>query len=343
MTREQQKRILIAGGSGFLGANLARMLLKEGHTVICLDNFSSGKRSNLAGIASPDRLQIIDHDVADPLSLSVDQIFNMACVASPVQYQEDPLQTLRTSTVGTANLLQLAIANNARMFQASTSEVYGNPHVHPQNEDYFGNVNPIGPRACYDEGKRCAETLCMDYHRMHGAKVKIARIFNTYGPYMHPQDGRVVSNFIVQALQNKPITVYGDGSQTRSFCYADDLLEGILTLMRAPLSIMGPINIGNPDEFTVLELATQVIEMTGSRSKIVFEPLPQDDPVKRRPDITRAKTLLDWTPKVKLSEGLVRTIEYFEAVLREEKIESAVSETVRPVGRQVSKSEGVSI
>lgn len=341
MTREQQKRVLIAGGSGFLGANLARILLAEGHKVICLDNFSSGRRSNLAGLASPERLQIIDHDVADPISLAVDEIFNMACVASPIQYQEDPLQTLRTSTVGTANLLQMAVANDALMFQASTSEVYGNPHEHPQTEDYFGNVNPIGPRACYDEGKRCAETLCMDYHRARNVKVKIARIFNTYGPYMHPDDGRVVSNFIVQALQNKPITVYGDGSQTRSFCYVDDLLKGILALMRAPLSIVGPINIGNPDEFTVLELATQVIEMTGSRSKIVFEPLPQDDPVKRRPDITRAKELLDWAPKVKLREGLARTIEYFDGVLKEEELESlAVRSSVRPSTRKVGKSEG---
>lgn len=315
MANSKQKRILVAGGAGFLGINLCRDLLQEGHEVICVDNFSSGSRSNLELLSPFKRLSVLDHDIGEPLSAAVDEIYNLACVASPIRYQEDPIHTLRTSTDGIANLLQLAKVNRARIFQASTSEVYGNPHVHPQTEDYFGNVNPIGPRACYDEGKRCAETLCMDFHRVHRVNIKVARIFNTYGPYMQPQDGRVVSNFIVQALLGEPLTINGDGSQTRSFCYVDDLLVGIRALMDSPRAVIGPVNLGNPGEFTVLELAEQVLELTRSSSKIVFTALPKDDPVKRCPDISRAKRLLKWQPRVQLREGLERTIEYFDSLL----------------------------
>lgn len=313
-----QKRILVAGGAGFLGVHLCRNLLEEGHEVICLDNFSSGSRDNLRHLASFPGFSYIEQDVSDPVSLRVDEIYNMACVASPIQYQGDPLQTMRTSTTGLVNLLTLARANNARIFQASTSEVYGNPHVHPQREDYHGNVNSVGPRACYDEGKRCAEALCMDYFRLHRVQVKIARIFNTYGPYMQPNDGRVVSNFIVQALLNKPLTIYGDGSQTRSFCYVDDLIQGIRALMKSPKAVVGPINLGNPGEFTVSELAHKVIGLTGSSSTVIYKQLPKDDPVKRRPDITRASQLLGWEPTVELEEGLKRTIAYFRRALRGE-------------------------
>lgn len=316
MTQANEKRILVAGGGGFLGINLCRSLLEEGHTVICLDNFSSGSKLNLDQLASFKRFSVLEQDVSDPISINVDEIYNMACVASPIQYQIDPLQTLRTSTEGIANLLKLAIAKRARIFQSSTSEVYGDPHTHPQREDYFGNVNPIGPRACYDEGKRCAETLCMDYHRIHKVDVKIGRIFNTYGPFMQPRDGRVVSNFIVQALLNKPITIYGDGSQTRSFCYVDDLITGIKLFMQSPRTVVGPINLGNPDEFTVKELAEKVIALTGSSSKIEYLPLPQDDPTKRRPDIDRAKRLLNWEPRINLDQGLIKTVDYFEKALR---------------------------
>ncbi len=317
MTGSTQHRILVAGGGGFLGSNLCRNLLEEGHKVICLDNFSSGSRRNLEPLSRFHNFSVIEQDVCDPVSVDVDEIYNLACVASPPQYQEDPLQTLRTSVEGTGNLLKLAQAKRARLLQASTSEVYGNPHSHPQSEDYFGNVNPIGPRACYDEGKRCAETLCMDYHRVHRVDIKIVRIFNTYGPCMQPQDGRVVSNFIVQALLNRPITIYGDGSQTRSFCYVDDLILGLRRLMASPRAVVGPVNLGNPGEFTVLELATQVIRMTGSSSSIVYQPLPKDDPVKRQPDISRAKRLLDWEPRVNLEQGLGCTIDYFEQLLNE--------------------------
>lgn len=313
----KNRRILVAGGGGFLGINLCLNLLEEGHEIICLDNFSSGDRDSIENLYAFDNFSVIEQDVTDPISLNVDEIYNLACVASPVQYQADPLQTLRTSTEGIGNLLNLAIAKKARIFQSSTSEVYGNPHVHPQREDYFGNVNPVGPRACYDEGKRCAETLCMDYHRIHQIDVKIARIFNTYGPYMQPHDGRVVSNFIVQALLNRPITIYGDGTQTRSFCYVDDLIRGMRALMSSPRTVVGPINLGNPGEFTVLELAEKVIALTDSSSKIEFRPLPQDDPAKRRPDIERAKRLLNWEPRVNLEDGLVRTIEYFDDLLRD--------------------------
>lgn len=291
-------------------------LLKEGHDVTVLDNFSSGRKANLEHLADLGHFRVLEQDVADPIDLKVDEIYNMACVASPAQYQEDPLQTLRTSTEGIGNLLTLARRSRARILQSSTSEVYGNPIVHPQTEDYFGNVNPIGPRACYDEGKRCAETLCMDFHRTYGVDVKIARIFNTYGPFMQPHDGRVVSNFIVQALLNRPITIYGDGNQTRSFCYVDDLIGGLRALMAAPRHVAGPINLGNPNEFTVFELAQKIIALVGSSSSVVFQPLPKDDPCKRRPDIGRAKQLLNWEPKVALEEGLIRTIAYFETVLQ---------------------------
>lgn len=283
--------------------------------MIALDNFSSGSRSNLDHLYDMGKFRAIEHDVTDPIDIEVDEIYNMACVASPVQYQEDPLQTLRTSTEGTNNLLKLAQRYRIRILQCSTSEVYGNPSVHPQSEDYCGNVNPIGPRACYDEGKRCAETLCMDYHRMYGLQVKIARIFNTYGPFMQPHDGRVVSNFIVQALLNQPITIYGDGSQTRSFCYVDDLITGLRALMASPRHVVGPVNLGNPGEYTVLELAEKIIAMTGSSSSLVFHPLPKDDPIKRKPDIGRANRLLEWEPRVPLEDGLARTISYFDGLL----------------------------
>ncbi len=323
MKHALRKRILVAGGGGFLGINLCKNLLEEGHEVICLDNFSSGSKSNLELVSSFRNFTLLEQDVTEPVNVNVDEIYNMACVASPVQYQADPLQTIRTSTEGINNLLKLAVAKKARIFQSSTSEIYGNPYVHPQREDYFGNVNPIGPRACYDEGKRCAETLCMDYHRMFNVEVKIARIFNTYGPYMQPNDGRVVSNFIVQALMNRPITIYGDGSQTRSFCYVDDMIAGIKALMKTPETAVGPVNIGNPVEFTVLELATKVIEMTDSSSRIQFYPLPQDDPIKRRPDITRAKRLMNWEPRVELDQGLKKTIQYFEQLLHNDALIAA--------------------
>lgn len=324
MTPAKQKKILVAGGLGFLGTNLCKVLLEEGHEVIALDNFSSGSRENAEYLLviekmSRGKLRIFEQDVTDSVGLtqlSMDEIYNMACVASPAQYQEDPLQTLRTSTEGINNLLKIAMQRSIKILQSSTSEVYGNPHIHPQTEDYFGNVNPVGPRACYDEGKRCAETLCMDYHRMYGLEVKISRIFNTYGPFMQPHDGRVVSNFIVQALLNQPITVYGDGSQTRSFCYVDDLIAGLRALMDSPRPVVGPVNIGNPDEYTVVELAEKIIALTGSSSELIFEPLPKDDPTKRRPDIDRAKRLLNWEPKVRLEAGLRRTIEYFDRLLQ---------------------------
>lgn len=316
MAGAKQKRILVAGGGGFLGTHLCRLLLEQGHEVFCVDNFSSGSRHNLEYLEDFDRFSVLEHDVTEALSMSsVDEIYNLACVASPVQYQQDPIHALHTSAHGVNNLLQLALQNNARIFQASTSEIYGNPLTHPQTEDYFGNVNTTGPRACYDEGKRYAETLCMDYQRVHRVDVKIARIFNTYGPLMQPEDGRVVSNFIVQALLNRPLTINGDGSQTRSFCYVDDLISGIRALMASPRAVTGPINIGNPGEFTMLELADLVLELTGSSSKLVFNGLPKDDPVKRCPDISRAKRLLGWEPRVSLREGLEKTISYFDHLL----------------------------
>ncbi|QJR80583.1 SDR family oxidoreductase [Alteromonas pelagimontana] len=320
-----KKRVLIAGGAGFIGTNLSHRLLRDGYKVFCVDNFSSGTKANLS---SHENFFLLEQDVAQPIDIDVDWIFNLACCASPVQYQADPLQTIRTNTLGVANLLTLARNCNATLLQASTSEVYGNPSVHPQTEDYFGNVNPIGPRACYDEGKRCAEATCMDFHRTYGTPVKIARIFNTYGPGMQPDDGRVISNFIVQALKNEPITVYGDGSQTRSFCFVDDLVEGLLALMFSPSDFVGPVNLGNPGEFTVEELAHQVIAMTGSTSEIVYHPLPTDDPVRRKPDINRAKEALGWKPRIPLEKGLKSTISYFDDLLA---VKSAVRRDEEPV------------
>lgn len=325
MTGAAGKRILVAGGGGFLGTHLCRYLLEAGHQVICLDNFSSGRRQNLDQLAEFQQFSCMEHDVAEPLDLdAVDEIYNVACVASPVQYQQHPISALRTSAIGVDNLLQLARRFDARIFQASTSEVYGDPLIHPQHEDYYGNVNPVGPRACYDEGKRYAESLCMDYHRVYGLDVRIARIFNTYGPYMQVDDGRVVSNFIVQALLNQPITINGDGQQTRSFCYVDDMMRGIVSLMAATPPLSKPINLGNPNEMSVLELAHLVLALTGSRSTISFRGLPVDDPTRRQPDISRARRVLKWEPKVALEDGLRKTIDYFDDLLMKGRMETAV-------------------
>jgi UDP-glucuronate decarboxylase len=306
-----RNRVLVTGGAGFLGSHLIDRLLERGDEVLCADNFFTGTRGNIGHLLGHQRFELIRHDVTFPLYVEVDQIYNLACPASPVHYQHDPVQTTKTSVHGAINMLGLAKRLGARILQASTSEVYGDPAVHPQTEDYWGNVNPIGPRSCYDEGKRCAETLFFDYHRQHGLEIKVARIFNTYGPRMHPADGRVVSNFIVQALNGDPITIYGDGGQSRSFCYVDDLVRGLIVLMDSPGDFTGPVNLGNPVEFTIRELAEQVIAQTGSRSQLVSEPLPADDPRQRQPDITLAKTKLDWTPEVALAQGLERTIAYF--------------------------------
>jgi UDP-glucuronate decarboxylase len=312
-----RRRVLVTGGAGFLGSFLCERLLADGHDVLCVDNYFTGSRDNILHLLDNPRFEVIRHDVTFPLYVEVDEIYNLACPASPIHYQFDPVQTVKTSVHGAINMLGLAKRTKAKIFQASTSEVYGDPTVHPQTEAYWGNVNPIGPRACYDEGKRCAETLFFDYHRQFRLNIRVARIFNTYGPRMHPRDGRVVSNFIIQALQNQPITIYGDGSQTRSFCYVDDLIEGFVRLMEAPDDVTGPVNLGNPGEFTIRELAEIIVEMTGSRSEIVSRPLPQDDPMQRRPDITRARQVLGWEPKVPLRDGLSRTIAYFDALLRE--------------------------
>ncbi|MBP2294392.1 UDP-glucuronic acid decarboxylase family protein [Azospirillum rugosum] len=309
--RSYNRRVLVTGGAGFLGSHLCERLLARGDEVVCADNYFTGSRSNITHLLGNPHFEAIRHDVTFPLYVEVDEIYNLACPASPVHYQHDPVQTTKTSVHGAINMLGLAKRLNARILQASTSEVYGDPVVHPQPEEYWGNVNPIGPRSCYDEGKRCAETLFFDYHRQHRLAIKVMRIFNTYGPRMHPNDGRVVSNFIMQALRGEPITVYGDGAQTRSFCYVDDLIDGMVRLMDSDPAITGPINIGNPGEFTMLELAEQVIALTGSRSAIEHRPLPQDDPRQRRPDITKAKALLDWEPTVPLREGLARTIADF--------------------------------
>ena len=311
----ERKTILITGGAGFLGSHLSDRLIADGHDVICLDNFFTGSKSNIEHLIGHPRFELVRHDVTFPLYIEVDEIFNLACPASPIHYQHDPVQTTKTSVHGAINMLGLAKRLKAKIFQASTSEVYGDPSVHPQPESYWGNVNPIGPRSCYDEGKRCAETLFFDYHRQHGLEIKVARIFNTYGPRMHPNDGRVVSNFVVQALKAEPITIYGDGRQTRSFCYCDDLIEGFVRLMNTPSQVTGPVNLGNPGEFTMLELAQTVIELTGSKSKLVHMPLPQDDPKQRRPDITLAAKELHWQPKVQLREGLVETINYFDKIV----------------------------
>jgi UDP-glucuronate decarboxylase len=308
---------LVTGGAGFLGSHLCDLLLAQGRTVICLDNFFTGSRNNVTHLLSHPRFELIRHDVTFPIYLEVDEIYNLACAASPVHYQFDPVQTTKSSVHGAINMLGLAKRTRARILQASTSEVYGDPEVHPQREDYWGKVNPIGPRACYDEGKRCAETLFFDYHRQHALGIKVARIFNTYGPRMHPSDGRVVSNFIVQALRGQDITVYGNGSQTRSFCYVTDLVDALLRLMSTPPGFTGPVNLGNPREFTILELAEKVLRMTESRSKIVYQPLPPDDPVQRQPDIALARSTLSWEPRVALEDGLRETIDYFKRTLRD--------------------------
>lgn len=314
-----RKRIMVTGGAGFLGSHLCERLLAEGHEVMCVDNYFTGRKANVAHLLGNPYFELLRHDVTFPLYVEVDEIYNLACPASPIHYQYDPVQTTKTSVHGAINMLGLAKRVRAKIFQASTSEVYGDPDVHPQPESYRGNVNPIGPRACYDEGKRCAETLFFDYYRQHKLRIKVARIFNTYGPRMHPNDGRVVSNFIVQALNGEPITIYGKGQQTRSFCYVDDLIEGFLRLMGTPDTITGPINLGNPGEFTIRELAEKVIDMTGSRSKLVHRPLPADDPMQRQPDITLARKVLGWEPKIRLEEGLKKTIAYFDKLLSEDK------------------------
>jgi UDP-glucuronate decarboxylase len=311
-----EPRVLVTGGAGFIGSHLCERLLERGQDVLCVDNFYTGRRHNVHQLLSNPRFELMRHDVCFPLYVEVDQIFNLACPASPIHYQFDPVQTTKTSVHGAINVLGLAKRVKAKILQASTSEIYGDPAVHPQAEDYWGNVNPIGLRSCYDEGKRCAETLFFDYRRQHRLPIKVARIFNTYGPRMHPNDGRVVSNFIVQALRNQDITVYGDGTQTRSFCYVDDLVEGLICLMNTSDDFTGPINLGNPVEFTIRELAELTIALTGSSSKIVHQPLPADDPRQRCPDITRARELLGWVPRIRLQEGLAKTIHYFESSLR---------------------------
>ncbi len=312
-----QKRVLVTGGAGFIGSHLCARLIEQGHSVLCVDNFFTGTRANLGPLLDNSDFELMRHDVTFPLYVEVDEIYNLACPASPVHYQFDPVQTTKTSVIGAVNMLGLAKRLRVPILQASTSEVYGDPSVHPQFEGYWGNVNPIGPRSCYDEGKRCAETLFFDYFRQHNLAIKVIRIFNTYGPHMHPRDGRVVSNFIVQALRGEDITIYGDGNQTRSFCYVDDLVAGMMAMMATPDSVTGPVNLGNPGEFTMLELAQLVIELTGSKASLQFQPLPQDDPKQRRPDTARARELLDWQAQVPLRDGLVKTIEYFRSVVPE--------------------------
>ena len=316
MTNLLGRRILVTGGAGFLGSHQCAKLIAAGHEVLCVDNFYTGRRTNLAPLLQHPALEVMRHDICFPLYVEVDEIYNLACPASPVHYQFDPVQTTKTSVHGSINMLGLAKRIKAKILQASTSEVYGDPQVHPQPETYWGHVNPVGLRSCYDEGKRCAETLFFDYYRQHQLRIKVARIFNTYGPHMHPQDGRVISNFIVQALRGEALTVYGNGKQTRSFCYVDDLVDGLIALMQSPDEVVGPVNIGNPGEYTVLELAEMVLKLTGGRSKIVFKPLPQDDPTQRQPDIAVAKSTLGWEPKVPLLEGLERTIAYFKTLLQ---------------------------
>jgi len=310
-----RKKILVTGGAGFVGSHLCERLLNEGNEVYCLDNFFTGQKQNIVHLLNNPYFELIRHDVINPFLIEVDEIYNLACPASPIHYQYNPIKTIKTSVMGAINMLGLAKRVNAKILQASTSEVYGNPLVHPQPESYWGNVNPIGERSCYDEGKRAAETLFSDYHKQNNVKIKIIRIFNTYGPKMHPNDGRVVSNFIVQALKNEDITVYGEGNQTRSFQYVDDLVEGMIRMMGSPESFTGPVNIGNPHEFTILELAEKVIKLTGSKSKIIYQPLPSDDPMMRKPDISLAEKELDWKPNIKLDEGLVKTIAFFKTII----------------------------
>jgi UDP-glucuronate decarboxylase len=309
------KRVMVTGGAGFLGSHLCERLLRDGQSVLCVDNFYTGSKDNVVHLMGIPHFELMRHDVTFPLYVEVDEIYNLACPASPVHYQSDPVQTTKTSVHGAINMLGLAKRVKAKILQASTSEVYGDPQVHPQTESYWGHVNPIGIRSCYDEGKRCAETLFFDYNRQHKLRIKVMRIFNTYGPRMHPNDGRVVSNFIVQSLKNEPVTIFGDGSQTRSFCYVDDLIEAMVRLMDTPDEFTGPVNCGNPGEFTMLELAKKTIELAGSKSEIVFRPLPSDDPKQRQPDISLARKILKWGPKVQLAEGLGRTIEYFKTLL----------------------------
>jgi len=309
-------RILVTGGAGFLGSHLCERLLNDGHEVLCVDNFFTGRRANIAHLLNNPYFEVMRHDICFPLYIEADEIYNLACPASPIHYQFDPVQTVKTAVHGAINMLGLAKRLKIKIFQASTSEVYGDPAVHPQPESYWGNVNPVGVRSCYDEGKRCAETLFFDYHRQHKLKIKVARIFNTYGPRMHPNDGRVVSNFIMQALRGEDLTVFGDGSQTRSFCYVDDMIEGFIKFMDSPDDFTGPVNLGNPAEFSILQLAEKVIELTGSKSKIVFKPLPPDDPAQRQPDITLAKEKLNWQLIVPLEDGLKKTVEYFKGVKR---------------------------
>jgi UDP-glucuronate decarboxylase len=315
MKNISSKRVLITGGSGFLGSHLCERLLDEGHEVLCVDNFYTGRRANIAHLLNRPYLEVLRHDICFPLYVEVDEIYNLACPASPIHYQFDPVQTTKTSVHGSINMLGLAKRVKAKILQASTSEVYGDPTIHPQPETYWGNVNPIGLRSCYDEGKRCAETLFFDYHRQHKLKIKVARIFNTYGPRMHPNDGRVVSNFIMQALKGEELTVYGDGKQTRSFCYVDDMIDGLIKLMNSPDDFTGPVNLGNPNEFSIHELALKVIEMTDSKANIVFKALPFDDPSQRQPDISIAKKVLQWEPKIQLDEGLNKAIKYFRDML----------------------------
>ena len=315
MTNFNSKRVLVTGGAGFLGSHLCERLLLEGNEVICLDNYYTGSKNNIIHLIDNPNFELLRHDICFPLYVEVDEIYNLACPASPIHYQYDPVQTTKTSVHGSINMLGLAKRQEARIFQASTSEVYGDPEVHPQDESYWGKVNPIGPRSCYDEGKRCAETLFFDYHRQHNLKIKVARIFNTYGPNMHPNDGRVVSNFITQALQNKDITIYGDGSQTRSFCFVDDLIEAMILFMQTNDDFTGPMNLGNPNEFAIKELAKIIISCTNSKSKIIYNPLPQDDPKQRQPDISLAKKKINWSPKIQLETGIAKTIKYFEKIL----------------------------
>jgi len=310
-----RKRILVTGGAGFIGSHLCKRLLNEGNEVICLDNFFTGNKDNIIDLLANPYFELLRHDVQESIFLEVDEIYNLACPASPIHYQFDPIATTKTSVLGAINMLEVAKKCKAKILQASTSEVYGDPEVHPQPESYRGNVNPIGIRACYDEGKRCAETLFFDYKRKYNLKIKVVRIFNTYGPNMHPNDGRVISNFIVQALKGRDITVYGDGKQTRSFQYIDDLIDGIIKMMHSRDDFSGPVNLGNPDEFTIIELANKILKLTKSKSKIVFKPLPEDDPLKRKPDITLAKKELNWEPKIKLEDGLIKTIKYFERII----------------------------
>ena len=313
----QKLKILVTGGAGFIGSHLCRRLISEGHDVLCVDSLFTGSKDNVADLLGNKNFEFLRHDIVEPLTVEVDQIYNLACPASPVHYQFNPVHTTKTSVNGAINMLGLARRTKARILQASTSEVYGDPEVHPQPESYWGRVNTVGPRACYDEGKRCAETLFFDYHRQHKLEIKVIRIFNTYGPNMHPNDGRVVSNFIVQALQNKDITIYGKGNQTRSFQYVDDLIEGMTRMMNSPAEFTGPVNIGNPDEFTIKQLAEKVLELIpGSKSKLIYEPLPQDDPRQRQPNIALAKEKLDWEPKIKLNEGLQKTVDYFRRTLK---------------------------